>query len=78
MMNAAFGLLTQCRSQIKSVDGQVAFHTITDSPANDLSRMQIVNDCQIEPGLTGQDIAKLPVFVSLAQGQKNPARADWV
>ena len=78
MMNAVIGLLTHCHSLIKSADGQIAFHKITDNPAKELSRIQIANDCQIGPTLSGPDVANSPVFVGLAQRQKNPAQADWV
>jgi hypothetical protein len=52
-MNAPFGWLTQSQCHIQCADCQIPFHTITDSPANDTSRIQVHNDRQIQPAFAG-------------------------
>ena len=57
MVNAAFGRLAQCHSHVQRTDREILFHAVTDSPADDAPGVQIKDNGQIKPPLTGPDIA---------------------
>ena len=56
MMNAAFERLSQCHGHVQSSDRQIPFHAVTGRPADDAAGVQIKDDSQIEPALTGPDV----------------------
>ena len=57
VVNAVLGRLSQCHGHVQCLDCQIPFHAITDSPADDAAGVQIKDDSQIEPALTGPDVA---------------------
>lgn len=64
MMNAALRWSSQRNRHVQCLEGQIAFHPVSDSPANDAPRMQVKDDSQVEPAFAGPhvaDVARLPI-----------------
>jgi hypothetical protein len=59
MINAVFRRLSQCDRDIESANCQVPFYEVADSPANDVTGIQIKDDSQIQPTFTGPNIADI-------------------
>jgi len=57
MVNTAFRRLSQCHSHVQRTDRQIPFHAVADGPADDATGVQIKDDGQIKPPLTGPNIA---------------------
>jgi len=53
MMNAPFGRL----SQSNGPDRQISLHPVANGPTDDAARVQVKDDGQIKPALTGPDVA---------------------
>jgi hypothetical protein len=73
MVNAAPGRLAQSNGHVQRGDRQISIHAVNDSPADDAARVQIKDDGQIQPSLTGPDIAYVhqPTF-DWGHQQRNP------
>lgn len=56
MVNAAFERLSQCHGHVQRSDRQIPFHAVTDGPTDDAAGIQIEDNGQIQPALTGPDI----------------------
>jgi len=56
-MNAAFGWRSEGDGHFQGPDRQVTLHAIADCPTNDTPGMQIEDHRQIQPTLTGPDVA---------------------
>ena len=56
MMDAALGWRAECNSHVQSTDRKIAFHPITNSPADHAPGMQIQDHSQIKPAFTRPDV----------------------
>jgi len=59
MMDAALGRLSQGDGHVQRTDKTLAFHAITDSPANDATRIQVQNLGEIQPTFACPDITDI-------------------
>ena len=56
-MNAVFRRFSQGDRHVQGTDRQVPFHAVADGPSNDPSRVKVEDNGEIQPTLTGPDIA---------------------
>jgi len=70
-----FGWLPERDGHLQRMDREVRLHTVTHSPADDASGMQIQDDGQIQPTLARSDIADVHCLAEYcaAMSREGPA-----
>ena len=89
ILAAAVGMVNQlprwrshCQGLAKSRDGESTMQAISNSPADDATREQVDDDCQIKPPLARPDVRDIcaPFFIRTCRGKvlywERPASND--